>query len=364
MKFHAAFLLMLVLEALPAQTLLAQSSSKFVKITLSDITCIQPTSNDDRDEIYILSSVPNSSGAVRLPQNADNNDYLELTRGHSTKINGWTGRGQDARETPVLWQGNLCENDTKTIIVQFHEQDNEELNTLLNFLGNAAKAIDTINNYIDLDSTLSNFAEAYNNHYKKEDFPAKHAYFGGFAVSVQLKGQALKLAWAPLNSLVLKEKQGNTAVFESIGEQQSHYKFSAEAQLVEEEEIVNLFYLGDESDGCGGDQFFAVGKNNIEISKRFNALRTNPALLRMAFTKQMFIMLYFQEVSRTGVSDVEMNIDGDGYWYWICGNMIHRSRGRTEFRERVNHLKIRLDGRSIKWACYNSSRQKIKKPCK
>src|SRR5262249_33941260 len=46
--------------------------------------------------------------------------------------------------------------------------------------------------------------------------------------------------------------------------------------------------------------------------------------------------------------------DGDGYWYWRCGDSFEKSRGESDFRQRVNWLRVfhSPNNRQITWYCY------------
>jgi len=52
---------------------------------------------------------------------------------------------------------------------------------------------------------------------------------------------------------------------------------------------------------------------------------------------------------------VDVAIDGDGYWYWKCGNSVERSRGASAYRNRVKRLGVfhTTEGRGNYWTCYD-----------
>jgi hypothetical protein len=51
---------------------------------------------------------------------------------------------------------------------------------------------------------------------------------------------------------------------------------------------------------------------------------------------------------------VDVHVDGDGYWYWKCGTTVERSRGESNWRNRVERLRVvhSTDSRQIGWWCY------------
>jgi hypothetical protein len=60
-------------------------------------------------------------------------------------------------------------------------------------------------------------------------------------------------------------------------------------------------------------------------------------------------------VDRGEWKSIDVAIDGNGYWYWSCGDSSERSRGAPNFRQRVKRLKVwhSGDSRKITWWCYD-----------
>ncbi len=83
--------------------------------------------------------------------------------------------------------------------------------------------------------------------------------------------------------------------------------------------------LGDETDQCSG---------RLTVLDRYN---------RWIF------------VPRGQLTTIDVAISGGGYWYWRCGNTIERSRGGSNFRQRVKRLKIlhSPNNRKITWQCFD-----------
>lgn len=60
-------------------------------------------------------------------------------------------------------------------------------------------------------------------------------------------------------------------------------------------------------------------------------------------------------VQRGHWTTIDVAINGDGYWFWRCGNSLERSRGAPNFRPRVKRLKVfhSTNNRKITWWCYD-----------
>ncbi len=88
-------------------------------------------------------------------------------------------------------------------------------------------------------------------------------------------------------------------------------------------------YLGHEEDACGG---------LLKVKNRYN----------------QWIKI---ERSPPGGQHhmVDVAIDGDGYWYWKCGDSLERSRGASAYRNRVKRVGVfhSTNGRGVYWACYD-----------
>jgi hypothetical protein len=52
---------------------------------------------------------------------------------------------------------------------------------------------------------------------------------------------------------------------------------------------------------------------------------------------------------------IDVAINGDGYWFWNCGNTGERSRGAENYRQRVKRLKVfhSKNNRQITWKCFD-----------
>ena len=63
----------------------------------------------------------------------------------------------------------------------------------------------------------------------------------------------------------------------------------------------------------------------------------------------------WQRVQRGSWTTVDVAIDGNGYWYWRCGNSTERSRGVENYRQRVKRLKVwhSTNDREITWLCFD-----------
>lgn len=61
------------------------------------------------------------------------------------------------------------------------------------------------------------------------------------------------------------------------------------------------------------------------------------------------------KVPRGAWTRIDVAIDGNGYWYWRCGNTLERSRGAANFRQRVKRLKVwhSTSSRKITWRCFD-----------
>jgi hypothetical protein len=59
-------------------------------------------------------------------------------------------------------------------------------------------------------------------------------------------------------------------------------------------------------------------------------------------------------VTRGQMTQIEVDIDGGGYWYWRCGSSDERARGDDNFRQRVRFLQVHhsTEGREIRWECF------------
>ena len=60
-------------------------------------------------------------------------------------------------------------------------------------------------------------------------------------------------------------------------------------------------------------------------------------------------------VPRGRWTTIDVAIDGNGYWHWRCGSSSERSRGSSNFRQRVKRLKVwhSTESRKITWWCYD-----------
>lgn len=63
----------------------------------------------------------------------------------------------------------------------------------------------------------------------------------------------------------------------------------------------------------------------------------------------------FVVIPRGNWTNVEVAINGDGYWFWRCGQSLERSRGGLNFRQRVKLLKVfhSTNNRKITWHCFD-----------
>jgi|OpeIllAssembly_1097287.scaffolds.fasta_scaffold649168_2 hypothetical protein len=84
-------------------------------------------------------------------------------------------------------------------------------------------------------------------------------------------------------------------------------------------------YLGYEEDACGGVLY---------VRNRYNQ---------------------WIKIERGAHPNVDVAIDGDGYWHWKCGNTNEKSRGASSYRNRVKRLNVThsTNGRRIIWGCYD-----------
>ncbi|MCM3877446.1 MAG: hypothetical protein NEA02_13655 [Thermoanaerobaculia bacterium] len=84
-------------------------------------------------------------------------------------------------------------------------------------------------------------------------------------------------------------------------------------------------WLGSESDHCGG-VLHLKNRNNQWI-----------------------------KIERGNVTNVDVAIDGNGYWYWRCGSSNEKSRGTPNYRNRVKRLRVlhSENSRDIVFDCYD-----------
>ena len=318
----------------------APSSDKYwITIGMEDITCTQTTQHDERDEIYLLAKVPGKSDITRYPVNKDgNDDYYELKSGWSTAGRGWTGRGEDPRTPPRFWEGCLKEGESATIVIQVREQDNVEWNRFRNFFDDASEEVKKLDEDQD-DSETSGGGDV---QISAAGYPTEHASLGTFAVTVHVISGQPVINWFAVDACKKSQVSGDGSSFVatviSAGAQESQYSFrarvTAEARIPKRERVVD--YLGDEKDGCSSEAAVAV-----EASTGWFPIPPDA-----------------QEAS------FSVSVDAEGYWHWKCGESENRSRGRKEFRDKVNYIKMRREGADIYWACYNLHWTEIPAECK
>lgn len=84
-------------------------------------------------------------------------------------------------------------------------------------------------------------------------------------------------------------------------------------------------YLGREGDACSG---------SLSVKNRWGQ---------------------YVPITRGVRTPVDVAINGDGYWYWKCGNSEERSRGDADYRQRIKRVKVlhSTGSRSIDWKCFD-----------
>ena len=280
-----------------------------VAVTIDNAFCLKSTSDDDRDEVYlIVRRIASTDETVILPSS---DDYYEFSTGHP---GGWTNQDQVTQDYPILWRGRLAEGETAQVHVLVAEQDNADLAGILRLSGNiAAIAAPIVGSFFGpAGSAVGGAVGKFLNEAVKLVKDNDHDAIGAFSVGLANENGQLKTAWVPGPDTAAVEPNSASLTCTGGG---SHYNVSAAATArpVNAEDPIEKrrVHLGFVKGGCNHDVITVEG---IEV--------------------------------RHGESKA-VRVNGRKF-HWLCGSNDESDQALRG----TNLLHVRREGRTIYFDCF------------
>jgi hypothetical protein len=245
--------------------------------------------SNTRDEVYFLVTGTSSRSLIsqRLPTS---DDYYEFEVGHVARASDfrtWTNQDQSALGRPVLWAGEINDNEGADVFVIIGEQDNRNLGelkrALLSGKGLVQQTFGGQNPLVDAALAVADELIGVIPEIDHDDV------IGAFAIHLRNVSGALHMAWVPwldyefesgktgattiANSnsyfVTALQHQGHQAVaFDFKATEQGRYRGVVTARIVDHFTDEQFEFLGTEIDRCGAPTLYVSDRNGGHVAVR------------------------------------------------------------------------------------------------